>query len=394
MLPTLPSALLLDDGELDDVRALLDGLEAQVDHFRSKEVATERVHSYDVVVSTVGRARALADCIDARGPAGRPIWIVIHGQDFLPLRARLRELGVNFLVRSSADPEVLRLLLLHALYRGPERRSAPRLPIGASVSCHVDGDWQSVTLVDLTPEGCRLTSPHPVAPGSPILVVLPADLAGGAPLELGGRAVRVECDGGDAAADARQVAVEFDEAYPECARRLQAIVEGKAIGTAVTRLAEHSRPLAGLRGPNAPTEAQVEEILLDVDAAERRRSARVAYERRVTALAGEATKVILGRDLSVDGMRVEPESGLKLGTQFRLGIYGRAREEPIIVSAFVARDDGRGGLAIRFHPGEAERQRLEELVSALPAIESPTSGPGEPGPVVVSKTVAGEPTAA
>lgn len=392
MLPTLPSALLLDDGELDDVRALLDGLEAQVDHVRSKEVATERVHSYDVVVSTVGRARALADCIDARGPGGRPIWIAIHGQDFLPLRARLRELGVNFLVRASADPEVLRLLLLHALYRGPERRSAPRLPIGASVSCHSGGDWQSVTLVDLTPEGCRLTSPHPVAPGSPILVVLPADLAGGAPLELGGRAVRVECDGGDAAADARQVAVEFDEAYPECRRRLQAIVEGKAIGTAVTRLAEHPRPLAEPREPSAPTEAQVEEILLD--AAERRRSARVAYERRVTALAGEATKVILGRDLSVEGMRVEPDAGLKLGTQFRLGIYGRAREEPIIVSAFVARDDGRDGLAIRFHPGEAERHRLEELVSALPAIESLTSGPGEPGPVVVSKTVAEEPTAA
>jgi hypothetical protein len=392
MLPTLPSALLLDDGELDDVRALLDGLEAQVDHLRSKEVAAERVHSYDVVVSTVGRARALADCIDARGPAGRPIWIAIHGQDFLPLRARLRELGVNFLVRSSADPEVLRLLLLHALYRGPERRSAPRLPIGASVSCHVEGDWHAVTLVDLTPEGCRLTSPQPVAPGSPILVVLPADLAGGAPLELGGRAVRVECDGDDAAEDERQVAVEFDEAYPECTRRLRAIVEGKAIGTAVTRLAEHTRPLGELSQPSASAETQEEEILLD--AAERRRSARVAYERRVTALAGEATKVILGRDLSVEGMRVEPESGLKLGTQFRLGIYGRAREEPIIVSAFVARDDGRDGLAIRFHPGETERRRLEELVSALPAIESLSSGPGEPGPVVVSKTVPEEPSAA
>jgi hypothetical protein len=385
MLSSLPSALLLDDGELGGVRALLDGLVAQVDHLRGKGTPLEVAASYDLVVSTARKAHALADTIDAAGDARRPVWIVVHAQDFLPLRARLRDLGVNYLVRPNVDPDVLRLLLLHALYRGPERRSAPRLLIGSRISCHSGGGWHPATLLDLTPEGCRLTSSRAAEDGAPVAVALPASLAGGVVLELSGRAVRVEQDEKGDRDGERRIVVEFDDLDADSARRLAAILEGKAIGTAVTPLAIHAGPPADSGDPLPRSEPGPTEIVLEK--ADRRRSVRVTYERKVTALAGEATNVILGRDLSVDGMRVEPRSDLPVGSEFRLAIYGSTREEPVVVRAFVTRDDGERGLAIRFHPDRAASRRLERVVSALPAIESLDPSEREPTPVVVSKTV-------
>lgn len=81
---------------------------------------------------------------------------------------------------------------------------------------------------------------------------------------------------------------------------------------------------------------------------ERRTDARRAYGHRVIALAEDATRVLLGRDISLGGMRVDPNPELGPGDRLRLAIHVRARSEPLVVSARVIRDDGEQGLVLEF----------------------------------------------
>ena len=82
-------------------------------------------------------------------------------------------------------------------------------------------------------------------------------------------------------------------------------------------------------------------------------------------------RVLVARDLSMSGMRVERESGLELGDRLHLAIYGDAEEEPFLVWATVERIDGSDGMYLGFdemHPVLA--QQLDGVVASLPAVES------------------------
>jgi hypothetical protein len=105
--------------------------------------------------------------------------------------------------------------------------------------------------------------------------------------------------------------------------------------------------------------------------AERRRSPRGAYSRRVPAFGTRAMRVLVARDLSVGGLRVERLGGLSLGDRLHLAIYGRAGEEPTLVWATVARDDGAEGIALVFDEvGSETAERIEKVLVDLPAVES------------------------
>ena len=104
---------------------------------------------------------------------------------------------------------------------------------------------------------------------------------------------------------------------------------------------------------------------------DRRKHRRGVFEREVVTLDAEARAVLMGRDLSVGGMSVEPGSGLAEGSVVRLAIYGAPREDPFIVRARVVRESGSAGMGLAFEdlqPGVAAR--LESLVANLPAVES------------------------
>jgi hypothetical protein len=104
---------------------------------------------------------------------------------------------------------------------------------------------------------------------------------------------------------------------------------------------------------------------------ERRRERRGAYDKKVPAFGTRALRVLVARDLSQGGMRVERFSGLEVGDRLHLAIYGAADQEPFLVWATVTRDDGAEGMALVFdevHPQVAEQ--LEKVVADLPAIES------------------------
>ena len=127
--------LLLDDGDLSRIRRLLADFEVELEHLRGDVIREDLEGSHDVIIATVKRILALEGSVDLTGLQNKPVWIAVHSQDFLPLRVRLRKLGVHFLVQSSVGSEALRLLLAHAVYRGAEKREDPRLPVGSPVDC-------------------------------------------------------------------------------------------------------------------------------------------------------------------------------------------------------------------------------------------------------------------
>jgi hypothetical protein len=104
---------------------------------------------------------------------------------------------------------------------------------------------------------------------------------------------------------------------------------------------------------------------------DRRRSRRGSYEKKVPAFGTRALRVLVARDLSQGGMRVERFSGLEIGDRLHLAIYGAADHEPFLVWATVHRDDGANGLALVFDEvGTQLAAQLEKVVADLPSVES------------------------
>ncbi|RIK89502.1 MAG: hypothetical protein DCC71_25975, partial [Proteobacteria bacterium] len=106
--------------------------------------------------------------------------------------------------------------------------------------------------------------------------------------------------------------------------------------------------------------------------ADRRRHARHRYARRVIAAApdGSVHRVLIGRDLSSGGMRIDRQPELRVGALLRVALYDPSREAPIVVAARVVRDDGALGAALAFEDVAADvAEQLEQLIATLPPVE-------------------------
>lgn len=115
---------------------------------------------------------------------------------------------------------------------------------------------------------------------------------------------------------------------------------------------------------------------------------RVALEREVLDL-DPATRVprtvLIGRDLPVQGLRVDPHPDLNTGDRLSLAIAD-ATGSPLEIRACVVRNDAERGWALEFEPADdAVQARLEALVRSLPAIER--LGEGAPRGVVFAEIV-------
>ena len=93
-------------------------------------------------------------------------------------------------------------------------------------------------------------------------------------------------------------------------------------------------------------------------------------ERAENALAEEAERVLMGREISISGMRVDPSPLLGLGDDVRLAIHAGSQEQPLVVTAKVHRDDGDRGVVLRFHQLDRVASKLlDEVLDELPVIE-------------------------
>jgi hypothetical protein len=271
---------------------------------------------------------------------------------------------------------------MHVLHQGPDKRHAPRLPVGSAIS-YSDGEGGPfrAELLDLTREGCRLISARSMDPGEALLLEFPSKLASGEDLSLPGRVLR-----SDPVDDPNRklVTVAFDDIESGPLTLLDAILEGKVIGTVVTRLGEGlSEETASLTIPSTAAERAEkppQARSTPPDATRRtRRNRRVEYTRVVTVLLGGGEYTVPGSDLSIAGMRVEPIPELTVGTELELAIYGSSGAEPVLVQAVVARDDGPRGIVFRFKSMAAwDRPRIEALIAAMPEIRCLSSAELDP----------------
>ena len=108
-------------------------------------------------------------------------------------------------------------------------------------------------------------------------------------------------------------------------------------------------------------------------ASDRRRHPRTLLHKEILVLDAVTTsvrEVLVGDDLSAEGVRVEPHPSISLGDQLHLAFFDDAGAEPLQVDAEAARDDGNLGWLLRFVNLDKEAvARIQRLMRKLPAIE-------------------------
>jgi hypothetical protein len=437
-MPAQPALLVLDDGELSDLVTLLNELGLEFTHLRGSAIPPQVPPPERLIVTTPRRAMLTKDW-----PRSTPYRIAVVTEDSNTLRAMLRRVGFDLLLRRPVHPVALRLVLLRALYAGEEKRREERVAVGLEVQFR-SGFWRKKALLaDISQRGCRLLAEQALSPGSRINLPLPKELSA-AGHSLPCKVVRVgakpEPDGRfevglafenlskDNLAAVRALlrqlseAAGMEEARVLATKRSPASAPAPAAAPAKKPAQRPAAPsaeqtmhrVAALRAASAATQVKPAPAALALPAspkpsppppapaprvlalpappdegAERRQHSRATFDQQVPRLDDEANSVLLGRDLSVAGMRVEYHERVQIGDLLELAVYVSPREEPIVLKARVAHDAGDGlGLTFEGVPPSVG-ERLERLIARLPSVESLQGGESSGLGSVVSRVLSG-----
>lgn len=435
--PAPPMSLLVHDGELADLRSLLEELGTPFVERRGALGTEDRAIRWDLVIATPKRMLEL----HLRPADSDPVQIAILEQDSRTLRNSLRRAGITLIVRRPVHRAALRALILHSLYRGPEKRRAARVSIGAPVRYRTGWRHRDAILADLSVGGCRLLTDRITERGRAFVLRLPATVSGGRSFSVKARTLQSGIAEG-APLGTRFVTARFENLTRRQLELLRAAITAHADGPAsyagngaipaagpgppegalATPLPVEPEPPAAAAAPSLerepvswtemPAEPDALEATLgaadaneDLDAdfeldvevedetgdepetegplravaplggEERRDGPRRALEQRVVALGEEATRVLMGHEISVGGMRVKPTPGLAVGTELDLAVHVESRDKPLVVRARVHRDDGESGLVLRFHELDAEvRRYLNDMMDQLPVVDGGEDG--------------------
>lgn len=201
----------MDDGELDDVRDFLDEFGIEFAHLRGGAVPNRLDPPRDLFLTTMRRAKLARAWPHASDGSLRPVRIAIVEEDSPTARAVLRRMGFLYLVRRPVHPTALRLLILRALYRGDERRSEARVPVGFDISLRSGMRRRDALLVDLSLGGCRLIADRALPAGAKLSLHLPGELLEDQDLTVPGQILRCERDAQALADGGFRIAVRFHD---------------------------------------------------------------------------------------------------------------------------------------------------------------------------------------
>jgi len=388
----IPSVLLLHDGELDDVRELLGEIGADYVHLRGGEIP-ERVDPPEkLFIATARRAMMAGKWPSGRGTSEGLLKIGIVSEDSNTLRSMLRRIGFDLLIRRPVHPQALRLLILRALFSGNERRRENRVPVGYEISYRSGIRRRRATLLEFTSRGCRLLSERQIGVGSRLTLDLPREVTDGRPLQLRAKVIRSTANGHGTPREQHAVALYFEKMSVEKQRELAEILKKRESGTPILPEAMARAAAALSRRPApAPARGGSTPAAGAGSVEDRRKAPRAAFEGKVISLDNEAALVVMGRDLSVGGMRVDPHPKLVLGKTLRLALYAAPDQGPFVVRAAVVRSGGEDGVGLRFErlPGDVAVQ-IESLVAGLPSVESLRGGEADALGSVVSQILESE----
>jgi hypothetical protein len=373
---TAPSILVIDDGELDRVQALLGRM--QVDWVRCLEPTSDAPlgKPHDLIISSGPRAMRMPPL---SGDA-QPLWLCLYDQDFLPLRERLRDLGVHYLVSGDLAPRTFELFLRQLLHRGAERRQVRRIPLHCELELYVGSERRKALLLELSRESCVFSAREPVPERRRVTLRLPAELTGDTEVDLTGSVLRATASAAKGSEHAITTVLRFDSLDADAMARIHHLLSGHALGTQVTPL--HAEPGVASADPTTASwllGAGHGYHDVQPELGERRKAHRHHYGRKVEAIRWEGPDrphVALGQDLSLTGLSIVASPQPPLWSEMSLALYGREREEPLLVGARVVRLHG-DEVGLRFvglTPGQV--RSLERLLADSPCVEDLSGASG------------------
>ena len=391
-----PKILLLHDGELADIAALLAELGAATTERRGAPAPQDVETGWRVVIASARRALELPAAL-LRGSAFR---IAVLDGESRSVRTLLKRASFELVVRRPVHPSALRLLLLHALYRGPEKRRTPRVSVGAPVYFRAGLRRHRAILAEISERGCRLLSSRRLSLGQTVTLQIPASLAGGRAFSLKGLVVRML----PAQIGAPGVlTLDFESVRPPLRIRLRELVSTHSRGPSALEKAEAPAPHAPkpLEPPaRAASEASSRELAPAAPVArpsapereaetDEESEAAPAPPRRLVHLSSEASRVVLAHSLSREGMRAAFSPRLARCRELELALHLEAGAPPLRVRAHVEPGEGETGPWLRFKDlSPAEAERLDQLLTGLWAL-SPEGAPEQS--LVVCEIVEPEP---
>lgn len=387
-----PLVVVIDDGELDDVCDLLADLQIEVARTRVTDAAglADWPLPSRLLITTPRLALSLR--VPLAGDARQLVAIAIGEIGSETLRRAIQRAGFRYLVRRPVHPEVLRLLLLQILYRGPERRRSTRRPAGFRVEWSLRWRKRRDPMLELSATGCRLLTDSELAVGARIKLGIRSPERDASPLSLRGRVIRREPFHSPVQRNRSVVTLAFESLNAAHTERLQQLLARLEAGPLTL---EREDPETAARRARAAARARAEEQRAEPEpsgaasepaaeppheadaadaSAERRRRPRARLRREVVALDAEADRVVhtlVGCDLSREGIRVEAHPLIATGDRIRIALYAASASEPLVLAAVVARDDGPRGLWLRFESAdEAALARIDAQLESLAPIES------------------------
>ena len=330
------------------------------------------------------------------------VGVAVCGDISETMRSQIRQQGFRYLLRPHVHPEALRLLLRYAIYAERDRRGKVRHPVGCEVGLRVGWKRSQGRLLDISREGCCLLVENPPQVGARIAIKIPAETVGGQALKLRGKVLRSTPNAAhsgrertalgvildDIAPAARKILVDLCERWSESPPMLplgeRAQVSTPAVeahgerGFEAKSRTEASRtlvksPSGSSAGGSSAGDSTTSESQTPPPFAVARSTRRGVFEQEIVQVDEEARVVqaLLGRDLSIQGIRVVRQLGLSPGNKLRLALFDTSQQKPLIVSAEVSRNDGESGLFLRFvDPSPEMITRIEAIIDRLPAVES------------------------
>jgi hypothetical protein len=388
--PSRPDVMLCDAGELDDLYATLCRLSHRPLRVRPEDIDELRPWERPTRLFVTSVRVALEHPLTLIRTEPALVSIAVADGDAHTVATAMLRRGFRYVVRRPAHPEAVRLLLMQVLYRGPEHRLATRFPFGGEVSWRSGLRRGRCVMSEISAQGCRLLEREPLARGARIRIRLASALPGVGALRLKGRVLRRDFSSDGDGERATHLVVQFAGLSGRAEAHLDALLAERASGPASNR-AQAQAPLAARRSerrgpsrflrltqPEGEPGARRPSASAPVPECEQRGTPRAVWQGEVVALDADGQRVqltLMGADLSEHGMRVEPHPMLELGDRLRLALYDRRSAQPLVIQAWVARDDGARGCGLAFERVDAAtRGRLRSMVAEAAPISS--LGPG------------------